>query len=178
MSEVRFRAYTESDLAPVIERMARRLVALLDATPAVLIGMRRRGAPLADRLLARARELAPRVEIARLDLEVKRYADSLDLLHPDTHLEAPAEAFITGRRAIAVDDVLYQGYSLFRVFEWLRAQGAAAVHGAVLVDRACTVLPVHADIVGVTLQIAPGDVIECNVPPYEPEFAIDIWRRG
>ena len=26
------------------------------------------------------------------------------------------------------------------------------------------------------LQIAPHDVIECSVPPYEREFAIDIWR--
>jgi pyrimidine operon attenuation protein/uracil phosphoribosyltransferase len=35
---------------------------------------------------------------------------------------------------------------------------------------------VYADIVGVALQIAPDDVIECNVPPYENEFAIDLWR--
>ena len=176
MSGERFRAYTDVDLGAVIDRMARRIIALLDATPTMLIGVRRRGAPLADRLLARVQQLMPEAEIARLDLEVKRYADDLDLLHPETQLTAPPDAYVKGRRAIAVDDVLYQGYSLFRVFEWLRAQGAASVHGAVLVDRACTVLPVRAEIVGVTLQIAPGDVIECQVPPYEPDFAIDIQR--
>jgi pyrimidine operon attenuation protein/uracil phosphoribosyltransferase len=176
MGGERFRAYNDVDLVAVVDRMARQTVALLDATPTMLIGVRRRGAPLADRLLARVLQLAPDAEIARLDLEVKRYADDLDLMHPETQLTAPADAYVSGRRAIAVDDVLFQGYSLFRVFEWLRAQGAAAVHGAVLVDRACNVLPVHADIVGVTLQIAPGDVIECQVPPYEPEFAIDIQR--
>ena len=42
--------------------------------------------------------------------------------------------------------------------------------------RRINALPVHADVAGITLQIAPGDVIECNVPPYEPEFAVDIWR--
>jgi pyrimidine operon attenuation protein/uracil phosphoribosyltransferase len=35
---------------------------------------------------------------------------------------------------------------------------------------------VRADIVGITLKIAPDDVIECNVPPYEQDFAVDLWR--
>ena len=39
-------------------------------------------------------------------------------------------------------------------------------------------MPVRADIVGLTLKIAPGDVIECNVPPYEADFAVDLWRPG
>ena len=176
MSEIRFRAYTEADLVAVIDRMARQAAALLDATPVTLLGVLRRGAPLADRLHARLRELAPKADIARLDLEVKRYADNLALLHPETRLVAPGDAQLRGRRVIVVDDVLYQGYSLFRVFEWLRPQQAAAIHAAVLVDRDCAVLPMHADIVGVTLRIAPGDVIQCCVPPYEPHFAIDICR--
>ena len=54
----------------------------------------------------------------------------------------------------------------------------AAIHAAVLVDRQRYLLPARADIVGVTLKIAPGDVIECNVPPYEEDFAIDLWRPG
>ena len=57
------------------------------------------------------------------------------------------------------------------VTEALRPAGVA-----VLVDRKINALPVYADVAGLTLQIAPGDVIECNVPPYEPEFAVDIWR--
>jgi pyrimidine operon attenuation protein/uracil phosphoribosyltransferase len=26
------------------------------------------------------------------------------------------------------------------------------------------------------LQVAPGDVVECNVPPYEDEFRIEVLR--
>jgi pyrimidine operon attenuation protein/uracil phosphoribosyltransferase len=37
---------------------------------------------------------------------------------------------------------------------------------------------VHADIVGVRLQISPGDIIECNVPPYEQAFRIEVLRHG
>lgn len=174
----RYRLYSEADLLPVIDDMAQQIAALLDATPTVLLGMLRRGAPIADRLLARVRVHAPWADITRLDLKVKRYADNLELLHPDTALEAPADCQLAGRRVIVVDDVLYQGYSLFRVFEWLATQKPAFVHAAVLVDRQRHRMPIRADIVGVILKIAPGDVIECNVPPYEEAFAVDLWRPG
>ena len=110
---------------------------------------------------------------------MKRYGDDLTLLHPDTALtETPlqAQANFAGRRVVVVDDVLYQGHSVFRVLERVRRHEPLSAHVAVLVDRRINALPVHADVAGITLQIAPGDVIECNVPPYEPEFAVDIWR--
>ena len=172
----RFRLYDEGALAPVIDDMARQAALLLDATPTVLLGMLRRGAPLADRIHARLKVHAPWATVARLDLKVKRYADNLELLHPETALEAPANADLLNRRVIVVDDVLYQGYSLMRVFEWLATQKPAHVHAAVLVDRQRHRMPVRADIVGLTLKIAPDDVIECNVPPYETDFAVDLWR--
>lgn len=176
MQADRFRLYSEVDLEIVVDDMARQAAALLDATPTVLLGVLRRGAPLADRLLARIRVHAPWAEVERIDLKVKRYADNLELLHPDTSLEAPHGADLMNRRVIVVDDVLYQGYSLMRVFEWLATQKPAHVHAAVLVDRERHRMPVRADIVGLTLKIAPEDVIECNVPPYETDFAVDLWR--
>ena len=172
----RYRLYSEVDLELVVDDMARQAAAFLDATPTVLLGMLRRGAPLAARLHARIKVHAPWALIDRLDLKVKRYADNLELLHPETHLEAPMGANLLNRRVIVVDDVLYQGYSLMRVFEWLATQKPAHVHAAVLVDRQRHRMPVRADIVGLTLKIAPDDVIECNVPPYEQDFAVDLWR--
>ena len=176
MTDERFRLYQGDDLQQVIDAMARQAAALLDDTPTVLLGMLRRGAPLADRLQQAILKLQPDVALRRVDIMVKRYADTLELLHPDTALEAPADIDLRDCRVIVVDDVLYQGYSLFRVFEWLRGQSPDSVLAAVLVDRQRLRLPVHADIVGLTLKIAPGDVIECNVPPFEAEFAIDLWR--
>lgn len=172
----RFRLYDATALVPVIDDMAQQALNLLDDTPTVLLGMLRRGAPLADRLLAAMQRRDPGVDVRRLDVKVKRYADTLELLHPDTALEAPPDSALAGCRVIVVDDVLYQGYSLFRVFEWLRAEQVAHVHAAVLVDRERHRLPIRADIIGLTLKIAPNDVIECNVPPYEQDFAVDLWR--
>ena len=39
MSETRFRLYSESDLRPVIARMARQLFDLLEDRPALLVGI-------------------------------------------------------------------------------------------------------------------------------------------
>lgn len=181
MTEVagqRFRLYTTQDLEAVIARMARQTLALLDpAQRPVVVGVLRRGAPLADRLVAAIAELSPGFAVDRLDLLVKRYSDDLKLLHPETRLDRPVDApSIRDRQVLVIDDVLYQGYSLFRVFEFLRAEGASTIRSAVLADRCCARVPVLADMIGVRLQIAPGDVVECSVPPYEGEFAVDVLR--
>ncbi|GMU43230.1 MAG: phosphoribosyltransferase [Xanthomonadales bacterium] len=181
MTEVagqRFRLYTTADLGPVIERMARQALLMLDpAQRPVVVGVLRRGAPLADMMVAAMRAILPGFSVDRLDLKVKRYSDDLKLLHPETRLDTPSDApTIRDRQVLVVDDVLYQGYSFFRVFEFLRAEGARTIRSAVLADRCVAQVPIRADIVGASLQIAPGDVIECSVPPYESEFAMDVLR--
>jgi pyrimidine operon attenuation protein/uracil phosphoribosyltransferase len=180
MNTDRFRLYDADALVPVVRHMARQIALLLDETPTVLLGVLRRGAPLADRLCEAVLEIRPDAALSRMDLLVKRYADDLTLMHPDTRLDVPADAgtSLRDRRVIVVDDVLYQGYSLFRVCEWLRSCKPSQIHTAVLVDRQRGCLPIKADIVGATLRIAPGHVIECNVPPYEPDFAVDVWNPG
>lgn len=177
--EGRFRLYGRDGTLALIDSMARQAVVRLAGQAATVIGVLRRGAPLADLMVERMRVLDPGLDIARMDLKVKRYSDDLHLLHPDTSLDASPEqlnANFSGRRVIVVDDVLYQGYSLFRVLEFVRLREPEAVLTAVLVDRRAQRLPVMADIVGTILQIAPDQVIECNVPPFEAELAVDVWR--
>ena len=48
----------------------------------------------------------------------------------------------------------------------------------VLLDRDVARLPVRTDIVGIRLDVAPGDIIECNVPPYEPQLRIELCQPG
>jgi pyrimidine operon attenuation protein/uracil phosphoribosyltransferase len=172
--------YEGDALDGVMDDMARRTAALLAGRERVaVIGILRRGAPLADRLcerLAGRHGLRPPL---RLDLQVKRYADDLTLLHPETRLTedaAHAALDLEGRSLLVVDDVLYTGHSLLRVLEYLARRQPAEIRVAVLVDRGVCVLPVHADVVGRRLEVAAGDIIECNVPPYEPDFRIELMR--
>ena len=176
----RFLVYAPDQMQPVIDAMARQAAPLLAGHEKIaVIGILRRGAPLADRVVASLRTQFNLPQPLRLDLKVKRYADDLTLLHPQTQLtEQPGQASLDlkDHALLVVDDVLYTGNSLLRVIEWLNAKSPSAIYTAVLADRHVSQLPVRADVVGVHLQVAPPDVVECHVPPYESLFQIEILR--
>ncbi|MDO9636766.1 MAG: phosphoribosyltransferase family protein, partial [Thiobacillus sp.] len=86
--------YSPQQLDAIIDDMARQAAGLLTGRERVaIVGILRRGAPLADRLQARLADAWGLTGCVRLDLQIKRYADDLTLLHPDTQLtENPAHA--------------------------------------------------------------------------------------
>ena len=176
----RFLLYAPDQMQPVIDAMAMQAAPLLAGHEKIaVIGILRRGAPLADRLVASLKKQFNLPEPLRLDLKVKRYADDLTLLHPETQLTEQAGQAgleLKGYVLLVVDDVLYTGNSLLRVIEWLNAKSPSAIYTAVLADRHVSQLPIRADVTGVHLQVAPPDVVECHVPPYEPLFQIEILR--
>ncbi len=176
----RFLLYAPEQMQPVIDAMAMQAAPLLAGHEKIaVIGILRRGAPLADRLVASLKKQFNLPEPLRLDLKVKRYADDLTLLHPETQLTEQAGQAgleLKGYVLLVVDDVLYTGNSLLRVIEWLNAKSPSAIYTAVLADRHVSQLPIRADVTGVHLQVAPPDVVECHVPPYEALFQIEILR--
>jgi pyrimidine operon attenuation protein/uracil phosphoribosyltransferase len=174
--------YDAAALESVLDAMAAALAGRLQGGgPVTLVGVRRRGAPLADALHARLLARLPGTELARLDLLIRRYADDLTLLHPETELTEQAEHAgidLSGRTLVVVDDVLYAGHSLNKAVQYLLGKGARAILAAVLVDRVCATLPIHADVAGLKLQVAPGQIIDCHVPPYEPDLRIVLVQPG
>lgn len=178
----RFTLHEAGAVQGVLDRMAAASAALLAGVERpLLVGMLRRGAPLARAIAARLSSRHGMEELEVIELKVERYADDLALLHPETLLaETPEQAALDlrGRTVLVVDDVLYEGHSLWRTVGWLRAKGADCVRAAVLADRGNARLPVRADVVGLHLEVPAGWVVECNVPPYEPELRIDLNRLG
>ncbi|MBL8394338.1 MAG: phosphoribosyltransferase [Candidatus Accumulibacter sp.] len=179
IDNTRFRAYDAQQLEMVLDGMARRLAALLpDDRDIVLIGILRRGVPLAGMLVERLHGLGIR-RIQRVALKVKRYADDLSLLHPETLLSENAEQSAVewpGKVVVVVDDVLYRGHSLLRVAQHLAQRGVAELRSVILVDRGVGLLPIRADVTGVRLSLPEGSIVEVHVPPYEPDFCIDLLR--
>lgn len=172
--------YDTAQLDAVLDHMAWQAAGLLTARENVIVvGILRRGAPLADMLHERLMSDFHIRNLTRLNLQIKRYADDLTLIHPETKLtEAPEHASLdlSDKTLLVVDDVMYKGYSMLRAVEYLAGKQAAEIRTVVLVDRGAAKLPVRADIVGVRLDVAPTDIIECNVPPYEPSFKIDLLQ--
>lgn len=174
--------YDTDQLMAVLDDMTRQAAGLLAGRSRVaIIGILRRGAPLADRLtekLMRDYGLKPPL---RLDLPIRRYADDLTLLYPETQMNAEAGfsgTDLRGYTLLLVDDVLYTGHSLLRALEYLARGQPAEIRVITLVDRGATLLPIRTDVVGVRLDVAPVDIIECNVPPYESSFRIELLQRG
>ncbi len=174
--------YSTAQLDAIVTDMARQAAGLLTGrTQVAIVGILRRGAPLADRLCERMANVYGLRDCLRLNLQIKRYADDLTLLHPETQLtENPAHAALSldGYTVLVVDDVMYRGHSMLRAVEYLAGKRPAEIRTVVLVDRGAAKLPVRTDIVGVRLDVAPADIIECNVPPYEGEFRIDLMQPG
>lgn len=172
--------YDTSQMDAVMSRMAQQAAALIYGIPKLaIVGILRRGAPLADKLCELLMSQHGFAKPLRLDLSVKRYSDDLKILYPETQLkesQAAASLDLTGYTLLIVDDVLYTGHSLLRVVEYLNKKNPAQIRVACLADRKVSTIPIKADIVGVDLQIAPKDVVECHVPPYEQSFEIDLLQ--
>lgn len=171
--------YDSVEVESLLDAMAARAAALLAGRPATLVGILRRGAPIAAKLHERLAHAHGLADLPLVEVKIKRYADDLRVLHPETRLtEDPSHATLdfTGRCVLLVDDVLYRGNSLLRAIDWAARRGAVEVRAAVLADRRVARMPVFADIVGAHLQVADDDIVECHIPPYEPALAIRLVR--
>jgi len=170
--------YQAEELNVVLDRMAWQAAGFITTKERiVIVGILRRGAPLAEMLHTRLMQHFKLSKIELMHLQIKRYADDLTLLYPETKLtENPklASLDLSNTTVLVVDDVMFKGHSMLRAVEYLAVKQAAEIRTIVLVDRGANKLPVRVDISGVRLDVAPTDIIECNVPPFETEFKIDL----
>ena len=181
LESTQFCLYEADDLHNILMRMCADIARLADEfTPICFVGVLRRGAPLADRLSDLLSKYYFLPKILRLNLKVKRYADDLSIIYPDTHLEQDTvidSIDLSMYRVFIVDDVLYRGHSALKVLEYLTKKAPISLHTVFLVDRMMHSVPIRADIVGITLQVNPDHIIECHVPPYEPYFQVNVIRK-
>jgi pyrimidine operon attenuation protein/uracil phosphoribosyltransferase len=172
----RGQAFCVADAARVeriLDRLADRIRPWVDPDFAIL-GVRRRGVPLA-RALARRLETRGPGSIRVGEIGLRRYDDALALLHPRPALDhEPAGFEVEGRTVLVVDDVLYTGRTLLRALEWLVERGAGRVHSAVLCARGEPEVPVRADFLGLRLDVGPGGIVGVAIPPYEPDLAVSV----
>jgi pyrimidine operon attenuation protein/uracil phosphoribosyltransferase len=137
-----------------MQRLTREIrAALLGGVPVGIIGIRRRGEVLAQRIVHElCREGAENIEAGSLDITL--YRDDLHELGPQAIVRQTEISFdINGRDIILVDDVLYTGRSVRAALDALIDLGRPkAIRLAVLVDRPGRELPIQADFVGIKVE--------------------------
>lgn len=156
------------DAADVDEALARLADAILDRGDAdglVLVGIRRRGVELAERLAGLVEQLSGR-QIDRGSLDITLYRDDFAQIGSRPLIgttEIPVD--LTGRRVVIVDDVLYTGRTIRAALNEIADFGRPSrIELCVLVDRGGRELPIQADYVGIEHVVAAGEDVEVRVP--------------
>jgi pyrimidine operon attenuation protein/uracil phosphoribosyltransferase len=143
----------------------------------ILVGIRRRGVPLAERLA----DLINQVEGARPPvgkLDITLYRDDLTALsdQPVVHgTELPVD--IAGKKIVLVDDVLYTGRTVRAALDALVDLGRPQyIQLAVLVDRGHRELPIRADYIGKNVPTANREFIHVKLKEVDGEDRVVIME--
>ncbi|MGI6406801.1 MAG: bifunctional pyr operon transcriptional regulator/uracil phosphoribosyltransferase PyrR [Syntrophaceticus sp.] len=141
----------------------------------VLIGIRRRGVPLARRISERIKKIEENaVPLGILDITL--YRDDLSQLdyHPLVRkTEVPFS--ITGKKVVLVDDVLFTGRTVRAALDALMDLGRPQlIQLAVLIDRGHRELPIRADFVGKNVPTSRKEVISVSLLEIDGEDKVTI----
>lgn len=157
-----------------ISRMAHEIIERNKGTEGLaLVGIRRRGEPIARRLQALIQQFEG-VSLPVGTLDITFYRDDLSHQSPDPTLNRTEIAFdIVGRTVILVDDVLFTGRTARAAMDALMDLGRARrIQLAVLIDRGHRELPIRADYVGKNLPTALNEFVRVELPEYDGETGV------
>jgi pyrimidine operon attenuation protein/uracil phosphoribosyltransferase len=130
----------------------------------VLVGVRTRGVPLAQRLAGQLQERYG-IEVPVGVLDITLYRDDLSQASRWPILRGTAiPVEIDDCRVVLVDDVLFTGRTTRAAIDALCDLGRPAViRLAVLIDRGHREFPIQPDYVGQVVPTAPGDRINVRL---------------
>lgn len=143
-----------------------------------LVGIRRRGVPLAQRLAARVQEIEKAgVPVGTLDVTL--YRDDLSMVAAQPVVKKNPLGFgVDDMNIVLVDDVLYTGRtiraSMNALFEYGRP---ARVQLCVLIDRGWRELPIEATYVGRHVQTTANEIIEVRLHEVDSEERVMLVER-
>ena len=139
----------------------------------VLIGIHRRGVPLARRVADKLKQVE-KVQVPVGTLDINLYRDDFSSAGAAPVLRGTQVDFdIEGRRVVLVDDVLFTGRTIRAALDALVDLGRPSrVQLAVLVDRGHRELPIQADYVGLSLNTRREDHVELRLKEIDGEDAL------
>jgi len=129
-----------------------------------LIGIRRRGVPLAQRI-AKVINQIEHAQIPVGSLDITLYRDDLSTVGPKPLVQkSELEFSVVGKNVVLVDDVLYTGRTIRAALDALFDHGRPArVQLLVLIDRGHRELPIEAAFVGRKVQTSDIQIVEVRL---------------
>ncbi|MFE7629883.1 bifunctional pyr operon transcriptional regulator/uracil phosphoribosyltransferase PyrR [Kocuria sp. NPDC057446] len=167
-----------ADIDRALTRIAHEILeANKGSSDLVLLGIPRRGYPLAQRIAAKIAATDPGFDAAASlgQLDVTMFRDDLrkNPARAPRPTRIPVQG-IDGRTVVLVDDVLYSGRTVRAALDALVDVGRPrVVRLAVLVDRGHRELPVRADHVGKNLPTSSQEKVRVRLTETDPEPRAD-----
>ena len=167
------------DMRRALIRMAHEVVERNQgAERLALVGVLRRGVPLAQRIARAIADFEPAsIPVGALDINL--YRD--DLTSRPQPLVRPTTLTFTleGQRVVLVDDVLFTGRSVRAAMDALMDHGRPeSIQLAVLVDRGHRELPVRADYVGKNVPTSLDEIVEVHVAEIDGDDYVGLVTRA
>ncbi len=145
----------------------------------ILIGVRTRGYPLAERIASILSEIkGEQIPVGVLDFTL--YRDDISSLPKDLTIEpSDIPTRIADKKVILVDDVLFTGRSVRAAMDALVDWGRPkSIQLAVLVDRGHREMPIRADFIGKNIPSALHERVQVRVEEIDNKDEVVIIRNG
>lgn len=144
-----------------------------------LVGIKRRGVPLAQRLAA----MIEKIEKHPIDsgiLDISFYRDDLSTSGPRPTVAPGTIGFdVTGRDIVLVDDVLYTGRTIRAALDALFDQGRPkSVQLLTLIDRGHRELPIEATYTGRSIPTSSREIIEVKLNEVDGQEQVLLVERA
>ncbi len=156
---------TATEMERALNRLAHEIVERNRGTKNLaLIGIRRRGVPLANRLAKAILEFEKaQVPVGYLDINL--YRDDLSTVSTQPVIQSTEIHFpIVDLSVVLVDDVLYTGRTVRAAIDALLDYGRPKfIQLCVLIDRGHRELPIEANYIGKSVQTTDNEIIEVKL---------------
>ncbi len=169
---------TADEIRRAIIRISHEIVEKQAGTSGLaLVGIQRRGVPLAHRLATSIHENEG-VHLAVGALDITFYRDDLSLIAQAPIVKGTDISFdLNDATIVLVDDVLYTGRTIRAAMDALVDFGRPrAIRLAVLVDRGHRELPIRADHVGKNVPTSREEIVKVHLAEIDGVDEVEIER--
>jgi pyrimidine operon attenuation protein / uracil phosphoribosyltransferase len=165
---------TAQDIERIITRLTHEILEKNRGTEnLVLVGLRTRGAHIAQRISDKMKEVSG-TDVPTGFLDATFYRDDVRTRLKQPSVEVSNIPFvIDDKNIVLIDDVLFTGRTVRAALDALMDYGRpACIYLVVLVDRGHRELPIKADIVGKNIPTSVGEEIKVKLTEVDEEDAV------
>ncbi|GAA0723881.1 bifunctional pyr operon transcriptional regulator/uracil phosphoribosyltransferase PyrR [Clostridium malenominatum] len=143
----------------------------------VLIGVKRRGYPIAERIAEKIEEFEG-IKIPVGSVDITLYRDDLTTIGEQPRVrEQNIGVEVKDKTVIIVDDVIYTGRTVRAAIDAVFSGGRPKmIQLAVLVDRGHRELPIRPDYVGKNIPTSKGEMVSVEVKEIDGMDSVKIYE--